>query len=175
MRIKKFSKIDSTQNLVLELAKKGERPWLVVVAKEQTGGRGRGKNFWYSPLGGLYFSILLPPFLFENLQLLTNLAAFFVAKVVFEEWGEKIFIKFPNDLYFQNKKIGGILTENVICGKEYYSVLGIGLNTNIKKFPEDLKGKATSLYLATGKKIDNEKILKKILDEIKEGIKIFTK
>ena len=175
MRVKRFLKISSTQKLAIDLAKKGEKPWLVIVAKEQTEGKGRGKNLWYSPPGGLYFSILLPSLFFENLQLLTNLVAFLVAKVIFEKFGEKIFIKFPNDLYFKNKKIGGILTENIIFGNKYYSVLGIGLNTNIEKFPESLKKKATSLYLETGKKIDNEEILNIILKEIKKEIEIFIK
>jgi len=175
MKIKNFEKIASTQEIASKLFKKGEKPWTVVVAKEQIKGKGRGKNFWYSPRGGLYFSILLPPLSIEDVEILTNLAAFFVAKVIFEELGEKIFIKFPNDLYLNGKKIGGILTENTICGNEYYSIVGIGLNTNIKDFPPFLKEKATSFYLETHKKINNQKMLKKILKEIKKGIEIFQK
>jgi len=107
----------------------------------------------------------------ENLQILTILAAFCVAKILKEDFKLEPFIKLPNDVYVNGKKICGILTENLILGKEIKnSIIGIGLNTNIDQFPEDLKKIATSVKIELNKKVENRKILKKILNEIKELI-----
>jgi BirA family biotin operon repressor/biotin-[acetyl-CoA-carboxylase] ligase len=74
----------------------------------------------------------------------------------------------PNDVYVNNKKICGILTENIISGKEVKnSIIGIGLNTNIEDFPEELKEKATSLKRELKKEVEGRKILEKILKELK--------
>jgi BirA family biotin operon repressor/biotin-[acetyl-CoA-carboxylase] ligase len=172
MRILRFGKIDSTQIKAKELAKKGEKPWLVILAKEQTAGIGRKGNFWYSPKGGLYFSVILPKSAIEDLQTLTILAAFSIAKILKERFNLEPFIKLPNDIFLGGKKIGGVLTENIILGNEIKSsVMGIGLNTNIEEFPEDLENIATSLKIELGKEVDNEKILKQIIEGLKEQLK----
>jgi BirA family biotin operon repressor/biotin-[acetyl-CoA-carboxylase] ligase len=174
MKILEFEKLESTQKKAKEIAKEAE-PWTVVVAKEQTGGYGRKGNFWYSPRGGLYFSAILPKTKIEDLQVLTILAAFCVAKILKEDFGLEPFIKLPNDVYVNGKKICGILTENIIFGKKVKnSIIGIGLNTNIEKFPEGLKKNATSVKIELNKKVENEKILKKISGEIKEKLEIIS-
>jgi BirA family biotin operon repressor/biotin-[acetyl-CoA-carboxylase] ligase len=171
MKILEFKKLESTQNKAKEIAKEAE-PWTVIVAKEQTGGYGRKGNFWYSPKGGLYFSVILPKTKIEDLQILTILAAFCVAKILKEDFKLEPFIKLPNDVYVNNKKICGILTENIIFGREVKnSIIGIGLNTNIEKFPKDLENVATSIKIELGKEIENEKILSQIIDEFKEQLK----
>jgi BirA family biotin operon repressor/biotin-[acetyl-CoA-carboxylase] ligase len=179
MKILEFEKLESTQKKAKEIAKEAE-PWTVVLAKEQTGGYGRKGNFWYSPRGGLYFSVILPnphtkqiygvgaKTKIEDLQILTILAAFCVAKILKEDFKLEPFIKLPNDVYVNNKKICGILTENIISGKEVKnSIIGIGLNTNIEDFPEELKEKATSLKRELKKEVEGRKILEKILKELK--------
>jgi BirA family biotin operon repressor/biotin-[acetyl-CoA-carboxylase] ligase len=167
MKILEFEKLESTQKKAKEIAKNSE-PWTVVLAKEQTGGYGRKGNFWYSPRGGLYFSVILPKTKIEDLQILTILAAFCVAKILKEDFKLEPFIKLPNDVYVNNKKICGILTENIISGKEVKnSIIGIGLNTNIEDFPEGLKEKATSLKRELKKEVEGRKILEKILKELK--------
>jgi BirA family biotin operon repressor/biotin-[acetyl-CoA-carboxylase] ligase len=167
MKILEFEKLESTQKKAKEIAKEAE-PWTVVLAKEQTGGYGRKGNFWYSPRGGLYFSVILPKTKIEDLQILTILAAFCVAKILKEDFKLEPFIKLPNDVYVNNKKICGILTENIISGKEVKnSIIGIGLNTNIEDFPEGLKEKATSLKRELKKEVEGRKILEKILKELK--------
>jgi BirA family biotin operon repressor/biotin-[acetyl-CoA-carboxylase] ligase len=174
MRILKFEKLESTQKKAKEIAKE-TKPWTVVVAKEQIGGYGRKGNFWYSPRGGLYFSVILPKIKIEDLQILTILAAFSVAKILKENFELEPFIKLPNDVYVNGKKICGILTENIILGKEVKnSIIGIGLNTNIDQFPEDLEKVATSVKIELNKKVENEEILKKILEEIKENLEIIS-
>jgi len=174
MKILEFEKLESTQKKAKEIAKNSE-PWTVVLAKEQTVGYGRKRNFWYSPRGGLYFSAILPKTKIEDLQILTILAAFCVAKILKEDFKLEPFIKLPNDVYVNGKKICGILTENIIFGKEVRnSIIGIGLNTNIDQFPEDLKKIATSVKIELNKKVENEEILKKILNEIKEKLEIIS-
>jgi BirA family biotin operon repressor/biotin-[acetyl-CoA-carboxylase] ligase len=167
MKILEFEKLESTQKKAKEIAKEAE-PWTVVLAKEQTGGYGRKENFWYSPKGGLYFSVILPKTKIEDLQILTILAAFCVAKTLKEDFKLEPFIKLPNDVYVNGKKICGILTENIILGEEVKnSIIGIGLNTNIEDFPEELKERATSLKRELKKEVEGRKILEEILKELK--------
>jgi BirA family biotin operon repressor/biotin-[acetyl-CoA-carboxylase] ligase len=172
MKILEFEKLESTQKKAKEIAKEAE-PWTVVLAKEQTGGYGRKGNFWYSPKGGLYFSVILPKTKIEDLQILTILAAFCVAKILKEDFKLEPFIKLPNDVWLNGKKICGILTENIIFGKEVKSsIIGIGLNTNIEKFPKDLENIATSIKIELKKEVDNKELLKKFLEELKEKLEI---
>lgn len=171
MKIKKYKKVSSTQ----EIAKKLKpQPWTIILAQEQGKGYGREKREWFSPKGGLYFTIVLPKIGIEDLQILTFLAAFSIAKIIKEKFNLEPFIKIPNDVYINQKKVCGVLTENVIGQDVKFSIMGIGLNTNIEKFPNDLKDIATSLEIETGKKIDNNQILKEIIREIKENLKIIT-
>jgi len=174
MKILEFEKLESTQKKAKEIAGKA-RPWTVVLTKEQTGGYGRKGNFWYSPKGGLYFSVILPETKIEDLQILTILAAFCIAKILKENLKLEPFIKLPNDVYVNNKKICGILTENIILGKEVKnSIIGIGLNTNIEKFPKDLENIATSIKIELKKEVENKELLKKILEELKEKLEIIS-
>jgi BirA family biotin operon repressor/biotin-[acetyl-CoA-carboxylase] ligase len=174
MKILEFEKLESTQKKAKEIAKNSE-PWTVVLAKEQTGGYGRKGNFWYSPKGGLYFSLILPKTKIEDLQILTILAAFCVAKILKEDFKLESFIKLPNDVCVNSKKICGILTENMILGKEVKnSIIGIGLNTNIEKFPKDLENIATSIKIELKKEVNNKELLEKILEELKEKLEIIS-
>jgi len=169
MEIIKFEKIDSTQIFAKNL--KTPKPWTVILAKEQTTGKGRERNFWYSPKGGLYFSIILPKSKIEDLQTLNILAAFIVAKIIKGNFNLEPFIKLPNDVYLNGKKVCGILTENVVGKDVKFSVTGIGLNTNIDSFPKDLENLATSLKMELEKEVDNEEILRQILEGLKEQLK----
>jgi len=172
MKILEFEKLKSTQKKAKEIAKEAE-PWTVVVAKEQTGGYGRKGNFWYSPKGGLYFSVILPKTKIENLQILTIMVAFCIAKVLKENFDLEPFIKWPNDIYVNGKKVCGVLIENFVLGEEIKnSIVGIGLNTNIKEFPKDLREKATSLEQELKKEINQNEILYKILKELQIFFKI---
>lgn len=107
MKILKFNQINSTQKKAKKLAQKGEKPWTVVLAKAQTAGRGRKGNFWYSPKGGLYFSIVLPKSKIENIYILNILAAFLVAKTIKEIFNLEPFIKLPNDIWIKDRKVAG--------------------------------------------------------------------
>jgi len=171
LTIESFEKLPSTQAKAKELAGKGAVPWTVILAEEQTIGYGRKGNFWHSPKGGLYFSVILPKSQLVDLQTLTILAAFIVAKIIKENFGLEPFIKLPNDVLLGNKKIAGILTENIVGQKIKCSIMGIGLNTNIDKFPQDLENTATSLKLRLGREVDNKKFLVQIIRGLKEQLK----
>lgn len=171
MDIIRYKTLQSTNEKAKECAKGGAEPWTVVLAEEQTGGYGRKKTAWFSPKGGLYFSVVLPKSQIEDLQTLTILAAFIVAKVIKEKFNLEPFIKLPNDIWIRGKKVAGILTENIIGLEVKLSVMGIGLNTNIEKFPKDLVNIATSLKIELGKEVDNEKIMTQIVEGLKEQLK----
>ncbi len=166
--MKYFDKIDSTNE---EAKRNMYEPWTVLIAKEQISGHGKGKESWFSPEGGLYFSIILPKSNFDDLQTLTILAAFIVAKNIKEEFSLEPLIKLPNDVLINGKKICGILTENIIGENLKLSVIGIGLNTNIKSFPQKLENIATSLQIETKKEINNDEILNKIVLDLKKQFK----
>jgi len=169
MQIKKYQSASSTQELAKK--EKNPKPWTIFWAKEQKVGYGRKKTAWFSPKGGLYFSIILPKSNIEDLQTLTVLAAFVTAKIIKEDFKLEPFIKLPNDVWVNGKKIAGILTENVIGKEIKLSVMGIGLNTNVEKFSKELKETATSLKIELKKTVDDEKILKKIVNGLKEQLK----
>jgi len=171
MQIRYFSQLKSTNLKAKELAKIGVKPWTVVVAEKQISGYGKEKASWFSPKGGLYFSIVLPKSKIEDLQTLTILAAFIVAKTIKENFFLEPLIKLPNDVLLNGKKVAGILTENIIGKDVKSSVLGIGLNTNVEKFPKELEKTATSLKIELGRKVANVKLVKQIVQGLKEQLK----
>ena len=171
MLLKKYESVNSTSTVAKKM---NYEPWTVIWAEEQTSGRGQKINTWFSPKGGLYFSIILPKNTIEDLQTLTILASLVTAKIIKENFEVEPFIKLPNDIFINQKKVGGILTENIIGQNVKFSIMGIGLDTNIEKFPKELENIATSLKIETGKQVDNEKILKQIVQGIKNQLKIIS-
>ena len=170
-----YGAVTSTNEKAKELALKDGKPWAIVLASEQESGHGRKGERWFSPKGGLYFTVILPRSDIHDLQTLTILAAFVVASTIKEGFGLEPMIKLPNDVFVNGKKVCGILTENVIGNEVKMSVMGIGLNTNIKEFPEDLKDIATSIKMESGKEVDNNEILKQIVSGLKEQLKTISK
>lgn len=181
-KIIEFEVLDSTNAKAREMVAGGVLPWTVVVAARQESGHGRKGSVWYSPKGGLYFSVILPPSYIDNLQTLTIMAASSVAQILKDSFGIEPFIKLPNDIYLDGKKVCGIMTENVISppigevrpqdgGIVKCSVMGIGLNTNIVDFPKELAGNITSLQSILNKPIDNKAILEQIITQLKQLLK----
>lgn len=145
--------VDSTNKLLKKWADKNRinSPFLLL-AGEQTAGRGRRKRRWYSPEGeGLYFSLFLSPKVkAENLYMYTIISSLAVQEVL-EELDYKAKIKWPNDIMLSGSKVAGILSELITVsrnGREKKKVIvGIGINTHMSCFPDDLRTKATSLLL----------------------------
>jgi len=169
-KIVEFELLDSTNAKARQMASGGALPWTVVAAARQEAGHGRKGNAWYSPVGGLYFSVVLPPSDIDDLQILTIMAASSVAQILKDNFGIEPFIKLPNDVYLNGKKVCGIMTENVIAGDVKCSVMGIGLNTNIVDFPKELSDSATSLRSILNKPIDNKAILEQIITQLQKTL-----
>ena len=151
---------DSTNLWIKRLAKEGASEGTLALAEFQSAGRGRLGRSWEVPEGtSVMMSILLrPKFEPQYAPMLTLVMGMAVAKAV-KKLGFDVSIKWPNDVVVSHKKICGILTEmGVRDGKIDYAVIGVGINVNIKEFPEEMADKATSLYLESGKEFDRSQI-----------------
>lgn len=143
--------VTSTNTVAKELAAKGAQEGTVIIAREQTEGRGRMGRFFYSPgSSGIYFTIILRPKLnLEDALLITTATAVAVAQAIETIAGVTASIKWVNDIYIGDRKVCGILTEaslNFENGGLEYAVVGIGINIETKDFPEDISNKAGSLF-----------------------------
>ena len=151
---------DSTNLWIKRLAKEGAPEGTLALAEFQSAGRGRLGRSWEVPEGtSVMMSILLrPKFEPQYAPTLTLVMGMAVAKAV-KSLGFDVSIKWPNDVVVSHKKICGILTEmGLRDGKIDYAVIGVGINVNIKEFPEEMVDKATSLYLESGKEFDRSQI-----------------
>lgn len=164
------SRLDSTNRRAKELGLQGRVEGTLVVAEEQIKGRGRLDRQWFSPRGGIWFSLLLKPLLSPyQAPLLTLLASLAGVKGVKKATGCSLSIKWPNDLFLQGKKVAGILTEiNAEMDRINFVVAGIGINANISPlyFPEDISSKAISLMEEKGEPVSRPKVLASFLNEM---------
>lgn len=143
--------VTSTNTVAKELAGKGAKEGTVIIAREQTEGRGRMGRAFYSPkASGIYFSIILRPRLnLEDSLLITTAAAVAVAQAIEEVSGAAASIKWVNDIFAGGKKVCGILTEaslNFENGGLEYAVVGIGINIDTNDFPDNIKQVAGSVF-----------------------------
>ena len=143
--------VTSTNTVAKALAAAGAREGYVVIAGEQTEGRGRmGRSFYSPDSTGIYMSIILRPKLSINDSLLiTTGTAVAVAKAIEKTTGVKAGIKWVNDIFVEGKKICGILTEaslNFENGGLEYAVVGIGVNISTNTFPESIQSVAGSIF-----------------------------
>ena len=154
---------NSTNTLLKELLAKGEWPEneRFLYAGYQTAGRGQTGNGWESEAcKNLLCSILLPPT--KNLYFLNIAVSVALLRVI----GEDFTIKWPNDIYWNDKKLAGILLENAIVGSEVkYSIAGIGLNVNQTVFVSDAPN-PVSLKQITGQEHDIDKLMERLMVEI---------
>ena len=151
---------DSTNLWIKRLAKEGASEGTLALAEFQSAGRGRLGRSWEVPEGTSVMMIILlrPKFEPQYAPTLTLVMGMAVAKAV-KNLGFDVSIKWPNDVVVSHKKICGILTEmGVRDGKIDYAVIGVGINVNIKEFPEEMADKATSLYLESGREFDRSQI-----------------
>ena len=158
---------DSTNTYAIELVKnENVNEGAVFWAKEQTGGRGQRNNVWISEAGkNLTFSLVLKPFFMEAAEqfVITKVISLAIADYLSDALKDKphdrIAIKWPNDIYIGDKKIGGILIENIIRNNKLaFCIAGIGLNMNQKSFGKDISN-AVSLTQITGNELDLKKEL----------------
>jgi len=168
--IQSFETSTSTNDLAKMFAEKGAEEGTVIMAEEQTGGRGTKGRSWESPRGkGLYASVVLRPKQ-KDISLLPLMAGVACVDAIRGATGLEVKLKWPNDIVWGKKKLGGILSESGFLGEEVtYVVLGLGLNVSQRRndFPEELRRSATSLRLALRAETDRaelERILWSALD-----------
>lgn len=140
----------------------------VLLAREQTAGRGRRGRQWSSPAGeNLYFSLILQPQIpAETVSALTLVMGLAVAESIREMTGTDALIKWPNDIVIGGKKVCGILAEMVLDGVKLDAVIiGVGVNVGRQDFPAELAQTATSLEQACQRDISPSELLTAILEQ----------
>lgn len=170
-RMIRLEETTSTNNYLRGLVGKEPLPeGSVVVTNFQTAGRGQVGNTWESEGGkNLMFSIILyPDFLPANRQFLISQITALSVKETLDEYVDDVTVKWPNDIYWRDRKICGMLIENDLSGRELYcSVLGIGININQREFLSDAPN-PVSLTQITGLEYDREEILNKFRKRLYE-------
>jgi BirA family transcriptional regulator, biotin operon repressor / biotin---[acetyl-CoA-carboxylase] ligase len=165
-----FYRIGSTNLAAMEAAAAGAPEGSVFVAEEQTAGRGRGGNRWHSARSaGIYCSVVLRPNLPPSEALILSLAAGLAVEAAIRsiDPGIRPDLKWPNDVLLDGKKFCGILTEmNAEATRVRHVVIGIGVNVNQEKFPEDLRELATSLRIVSGKEWSRVELLAALLKSL---------
>ena len=155
---------NSTNTLLKELIAQGNPPEFIY-ASYQTAGRGQTGNHWESEEGkNLLCSILLPPD--KNLYFLNIAVGVAIVRMI----GDDFTIKWPNDIYWGDKKVAGILIENAIVGNEIrHSIAGIGLNVNQTAFHSDAPN-PISLKQITGKEYDIDQLMQDLYEAVKTAL-----
>lgn len=168
-KIVHYFRTDSTNTVALRMASEGAPHGTVVLAEEQTAGRGRFGRTWYSEKSsGIYMSIVLRPALAPSAAPVLTLMAGVAAQAAIERATSlKADIRWPNDLLLNGKKLCGILTEmNAEVDRLHAVVIGIGINVNHREIPDELRSIATSLHLEGGKVYSRVQVLVALLREI---------
>lgn len=156
--------MDAASKLALEGAADG----VVIVADEQTAGRGRRGTTWQSPAGaGLYFSLIA-----RAANVIPTLAAGVgVREGIQRATGLAADLKWPNDLLVGGRKLAGILAEGVAIGSPQQAVIiGVGVNIQPAAYPPDVAARATSLEGELGRPIDRELLLSEILASLRRRV-----
>lgn len=166
-------RLDSTNNRAKVLAASGAPNGLTVISDTQTGGRGRlGRSFFSPERSGIYMTCILRPECEpERASMLTSLAAVAVAEAIETTVQANVRIKWVNDLYLNDKKICGILSEaglGMEAGRLEYAVVGIGVNVKKTVFPPELREIAGSIGNETGTEPDRNRLIAEILNRLEE-------
>jgi BirA family biotin operon repressor/biotin-[acetyl-CoA-carboxylase] ligase len=159
--IRLFETLDSTNSHAKSLLKTEGHHGTIVIAEEQTAGRGRVGRPWKSEKGkNLTFSLIIHPTIPSNkFGMISLMAGVAIAEGIQKSTGLAPQCKWPNDVYINKKKVCGILSEAIfISGRPPVVVTGIGINVNQTEFPPELQKIATSLSLEIGKPCDRFEI-----------------
>jgi len=161
-RIVVLEQTSSTNDAILQAATANPKEGFVLFAEHQTAGRGQRGNRWESAAGkGLWFSILLRPKIqINDSAQLTIWATEAISDVIRTELSLEPAIKLPNDIQIRRRKVAGVLTEMRAQEKApHLAIVGIGINVNQSSddFPVDLQGRAISLAMALGQRVDRQK------------------
>jgi BirA family biotin operon repressor/biotin-[acetyl-CoA-carboxylase] ligase len=166
-----YEEVSSTSDVAKDLINKYDENFLII-AKNQSSGYGRKGNFWHSPKGGIWMTAGL-----KSLKISSNFTLF--TGIVLHKTLTRIYpnidfkIKWPNDIYADNKKIAGIISSS--HPNQDFHLFGIGINSNVKEIHPSLKEKASSLYLESGSMVSNNLIIEKIWDTFEKELPNFLK
>lgn len=174
-RVYAYQSISSTNAVAHRLADAGASSGTVIVADQQTAGRGRMGRVWQSQPGrGLWLSILLRPAAKVGDWYLLPMVLCETLALTFIDLTKKQFsVKWPNDILYKNHKLCGILCEtNTVESKVSYIVAGIGINVNHTEalFPESIRDRATSLRMIAGREFDRMQVLERVLARLAESL-----
>lgn len=168
-----FDTIDSTNSYAKKLAQEDAKPFTVIIAEEQTKGKGRlGRSFYSPHSSGIYMSIILRPKMSaKEALLITTSTAVAVSKAIESVCYLDTQIKWVNDIYSDGKKLCGILTEASIdfeTGGLEYAIVGIGINvtTSDNDFPEEISNIATSIYPRSKTRAVRSRIIAEVLNNL---------
>lgn len=162
-----YDEVTSTNTVAKQLADEGKEEGTLIVSDKQIQGKGRRGRYWESPKGsGIFMTVILKPKMKPvYASMLTLVAALALNDAITDLTGLEAKIKWPNDVVVNKKKVAGILTE-LSAEVDYINhiVVGIGVNVSMKDFPEELKDKATSLLLESGKSIGRAQLIAKTME-----------
>lgn len=171
-----YETIDSTNNQAKRLAEEGYKNGTLIVANEQSAGKGRHGRSWESPKDtAIFMSLLLRPDIKpDNASMITLVSALAVSRAITKLTGQQALIKWPNDIVMNGKKVCGILTEmSVKSGCTDYIVVGIGINVNTEAFPEEIQNTATSLYLEIGEHVSRVELIGQVWEYFEEIYEVY--
>lgn len=175
-KIKYYEEVDSTNTVAKRIAEEKDTNGLLVIAEKQIQGKGRRGRNWDSPKGtGIFMSIILKPRINpSNASMLTLIAALSVIRSFKKLLSVEAFIKWPNDIVINGKKVCGILTE-MSAEIDYINhvIVGIGINVSTKEFPSEISTVATSLFIEGNESISRAEIVSNILEEFETCYKVF--
>ena len=177
-RIYYFNTIDTTQNFAMKIASKKNENGSIVISKKQTGGRGRMKRKWKSPVGGIWMSVIIHPEFDATYTTLIPIATSLALCIAIEKTLKiNTKLKWPNDITLKGKKVAGVLTDASIISNQIESmVLGIGINFKIN--PDELENsikKTPNFYGVTTLVKKNESmvpLIKQFLYELENVLKL---
>lgn len=168
--LKLYNEVDSTQIIAQQLAQEGASEGTLVLAEQQNAGRGRMGKHWHSPKGkGVWMSLVLRPTVpIHFTPQLTLLTAVAVCRAIRKTTAVPAAIKWPNDILIEGRKVCGILLESFAEDERLrYVIAGIGISANLEQedYPDPLKPIATSLLLASGRKVDRTELIAAVMEE----------
>jgi BirA family transcriptional regulator, biotin operon repressor / biotin---[acetyl-CoA-carboxylase] ligase len=172
--------VPSTQKIAHDLAGNGAVEGTLVIADEQTAGRGRLMREWHSsPSSGIWMSLILKPHLPpQKAPQFTLITAVAVVQAIEEVTELQPQIKWPNDILINGKKVTGILTELQAESDKINSIIiGIGMNVNhtIDHFPDEIRSIATSLAIEKGNQLSRAELVQNVLERIESLYKLYMK
>jgi len=169
-KITYYTITESTNDDIWELFEDGEKEGLVVVSDNQTKGRGQRENTWFSKPGhGIVCSFLInEKFDRSNIGMHSILIAIGIINGIHDLLNIDLTLKWPNDIYHKNKKIGGVLIETKTQSNQMIFNIGLGINVNesLEDFPPDIQNQSSSIKIISGQSVQRELLLAYILNSI---------